>query len=260
MKNTEQIKAHWDEKADSFGQSQRATHGDTHLRELEVQAIEQTLGDHLKVIDVGCGNGYSTLRFAKTFSNSHFQGVDYSQKMIEVASDSLADSGLTNLSFSVMDVLDSSPEFQNRFDVAITERCLINLTSHEDQLKALKNLSSLVKSGGKLILSEESIQSYRKINGLRLQVGLPEMSIQWHNLYLDMDRILEELPPSLSLLNVHDFSSSYYLGTRFFKAFLYHERGWDPGEDVAGEFNRISTLVPPVGDYGLIKIYEFVKE
>ena len=49
-------------------------------------------------------------------------------------------------------------------------------------------------------------------------------------------------------------------GPVFFKAFLYHERGWDPGEDVAGEFNRISTLVPPVGDYGLIKIYEFVKE
>ena len=159
----------------------------------------------------------------------------------------------------VMDILEPHEKFKNRFDIAVTERCIINLIRHEDQVQAIINLGKMLKAGGKLILSEESIQSYSKINDLRKNAGLPDMAIQWHNLYMDIDRIQKDLPENLILENVYDFSSSYYLGTRFFKALIYHEQGRDPGADVTGTFNQLAAEVPSLGDYGLIKIYEFRK-
>lgn len=259
MFSTDQVKEHWDTKADEFGKSQRATHGDIHLRELEIKAIEDRLAENLEIIDVGCGNGYSTLRFSHKFAKSNFIGVDYSEKMIGVANESLKNQDHANIQFRVMDILKPHNEFKNRFDIAITERCIINLIKHEDQVQAITNLAQMLKPGGKLILSEESIQSYNKINDLRKNAGLPDMTIQWHNLYMDMDRIQKDLSENLKLVNVFDFSSSYYLGTRFFKALIYHEQGRDPGADVTGTFNQLAAEVPTLGDYGLIKIYEFRK-
>lgn len=259
MFSTDQVKEHWDTKADEFGQNQKATHGDIHLRELEIKAIEDRLGENLEIIDVGCGNGYSTLRFSQKFNKSNFIGVDYSEKMIRVANESLKNQDYENIQFMVMDILEPHEKFKKRFDIAVTERCIINLIRHEDQVQAIINLGKMLKAGGKLILSEESIQSYSKINDLRKNAGLPDMAIQWHNLYMDIDRIQKDLPENLILENVYDFSSSYYLGTRFFKALIYHEQGRDPGADVTGTFNQLAAEVPSLGDYGLIKIYEFRK-
>ena len=59
------------------------------MHALEIEAIRLQLADGLRVADVGCGNGYATLRFALQFC-SEFVGVDYSERMIHYSRQALA--------------------------------------------------------------------------------------------------------------------------------------------------------------------------
>jgi len=260
MTEAVKVKEHWDKMAQSMGKAQQATHGDIHLRALEIEAIQKYLKDG-RIIDVGCGNGYSTLKFAKELPNSSFLGVDYSEEMLEYARTAKAESNTENVEFEFLDITQEVPyKLCNQFDIAVTERCLINLTSHEAHLTGLINLGKLVKPGGLLCLSEESIQAYNRINDLRKSAGLSDMTIQWHNLYLDLDRLIQELPSDLEYIGADDFSSSYYLGTRFYKAYFYENQGLDPAADVTGDFNRLAAQIPPMGDYGLLNLFLFKKK
>jgi len=254
MPTANQIKEHWDNKASTFGTDSRATHEDVFLRQMEIENLAKYLENNKNIVDVGCGNGYSTIELSKKYSEINMVGLDYSEKMIEVANDALKKENTKNVRFQVFDILDDTTDLSEQFDIAISERCLINLSSIEDQVKGLINISNLVKPGGLILLSEETIQAYNNINNLRKKVNLPDMAIQWHNLYLDIDIILNKVSHVLEFVKEDNFSSSYYIGTRFYKALFYESIGKDPGSDLTSIFNQSATLVPPLGDFGLLKI------
>src|SRR3989344_3315230 len=86
---TKKIKGFWDNQAVTFKQSQLATAPDTYYRSLEIEKISSYLQNGKKVLDIGCGNGFSTLLFAAKFPKSTFAGMDYSSKMVEAANAAL---------------------------------------------------------------------------------------------------------------------------------------------------------------------------
>ncbi len=251
------IKEHWDNKAKKYQDAQEATHEDVLLRDLEIESLLKHLGkyvsDNKTVVDIGCGNAFSTFQFAKKFSNAQFKGVDYSEEMIKYANSAKEKNGVLNIDFERVDILDTE-DFHEKFDIAITERCLINLKTVDDQIKAMKNIYKMLNNSGIVILSEETIQAYNNINDLRKSVGLSDMSIQWHNQYIDYEKFAKGIEDYFDIVEVDNFSSSYYLGTRFYKAFYYSKEGKDPGSDLLSDFNKIAAVVPPVGDFGLLKI------
>ena len=254
----EDIKDHWDNKATSFGDSQEATHEDTYLRDMEINALINTIKKYgnkdSNLIDIGCGNAYSTFHFAKVFPRMSIEGVDYSEKMIEEADKSNEKKKFENISFKVSNVLNSEDFEENKYDLVTTERCLINLSTHEDHIKALKNIHKTLKKDGVAILSEETIQAYNNINSLRQMAGLSNMSIQWHNKYIDYDKMLNDIEGLFDVIEVNNFSSSYYLGTRLFKALFYDELGKDAGSDLQSKYNEVSSKIMAVGDFGLLKL------
>jgi ubiquinone/menaquinone biosynthesis C-methylase UbiE len=79
------IKEFWEQQAETFEQSDLATAPDHHYRQLEIREILKHLNDGQRLLDVGYGNGYSTLRFASAFPSSEFIGVDYSPTMVDHA-------------------------------------------------------------------------------------------------------------------------------------------------------------------------------
>src|SRR4030095_16999488 len=90
----------------------------------------------------------------------------------------------SNLRFEVQDILalDLPPA---SYDIAVSQRCLIHLTSWTAQQKALSNIARILKPGGLLILQEGTKQGREALNQARDAVGLNQMPIVPFNLDCD---------------------------------------------------------------------------
>jgi len=182
---TASIKAYWDGRAlDATLELDLVTHRDHSQRLLEMEVLLQYLPRGQRVLDVGCGNGFSTARLAR--HASRVLGIDYSAAMIERARRDFG--GLPNVEFQVKDVLnlDLPPA---AFDVAVSQRCLINLASWEAQQKALANIAAAIAPGGCFILQEGTRQGRTRLNEVRESLGLPRMPPVAYNLDFDEDKL-----------------------------------------------------------------------
>ena len=64
----------------------------------------------------------------------------------------------------------------------------------------------------------------------------------------------------LQLIEISNFSSTYYVGTRVLKPLLIHALGVDIDvSDPSMEWNRWFSQLPPWGDYGVQKLFVFKK-
>lgn len=165
------IKSHFDSRA---SQKKSATSPDYNLREVEIQHITKHLSDNKQILDLGCGNGYSTLMYASRFK-SDFLGIDYSKPMIDSAKKlSKKFNYKGNVNFEVSDVL--NPDLRESFfDIAITQRLLINLASEKNQIKVISNIHKALKPNGRYFMCEGTLQGHRRLNKLRKEAGLDEI-------------------------------------------------------------------------------------
>jgi SAM-dependent methyltransferase len=137
---------------------------------------------------------------------------------------------------------------------------VINLPSWERQAQALREAIRVVKPGGLLLLSEACLQGWRNLNRFREEWGLGPIPMPPFNNYLDVDAVVEELTPSARLLELANFSSSYYVGTRLLKPLLAQasQAPIDPA-DPDTDWNRWCSMLPPAGDYGVQVLFVFQK-
>jgi SAM-dependent methyltransferase len=169
------------------------THPDVWQRWLEIESIKRFVRPSDRVLDVGCGNGYTTTHIALLVRE--IVGIDVSTEMIARArsaeGDGVAAPGA--MTFTVCDVLELDHADVGLFDVAISERCLINLPGWPEQQRAIANIASVLKPGGRFILVEGSRGGRERLNRLRQAVGLDPMSPVWHNVDFDEEETLAYL-------------------------------------------------------------------
>jgi SAM-dependent methyltransferase len=176
------VKQFWDDRAaDPALDASQVTHPDVWQRWLEIETIKTLVSPRDRVIDIGCGAGYATKQIAPRVTD--ILGVDYSAGMIARAT---AEDVPANARFAVGDVLNLSPANFGVFDVAVTIRCLINITDWPTQQAALRNIAEVVRPGGRYIFVEGLRDGRDALNKLREAVGLERMPTVWHN--LDFDR------------------------------------------------------------------------
>lgn len=136
-----EIRDYWEKRATERASSPQATTNDVYLRELEIATFISVLrGLEIPqggaVLDVGCGDGYTTMAIAGALPHLKVYGVDYSQAMLEIACASLAARPALkdSVAFSLGDATDLvSTCGDTVYDVVLTDRCLINLESRDDQ-------------------------------------------------------------------------------------------------------------------------------
>ncbi|MFC1730164.1 class I SAM-dependent methyltransferase [candidate division KSB1 bacterium] len=246
-KNVKDIHNYWDEQAISNQPGELATHKDINQVNLEVNTIIKYLRDSDHLLDIGCGNGYSTFLYHKKCMKTI--GIDYSMKMIESARKSYAND---NLSFDVGDVL--SLNFKNElFTVVNSTRCLINLTSWEDQKKALYNLHSLLVDKGLLILTEGIKQGRDNLNQLREQCELKSMPPVWHNIDFDEEKLFSFLD-SLFIVKRDIRFGFYDVMTR-----VYYPALIKPQEPEYGtEFHRVAEMLQTIFSESMLNKYSRV--
>ena len=253
----EEIEAYWTAQAHEHGAAPAASWSDVWAIDLEVREIARRLADGDRVLDVGCANGFSTVRLAR-LRRVHVRGIDYVPGMIEHARERIAKIEgelLGSVEFGVGNVLELD-EAEGAFDTVVCVRVLINLRTWENQRRALGALARVLRPGGHLLLSEATHQGLARLNRLRAELGLEALPIPSFNEYLDEERVIEAVRPELELVELANFASSYFVGTRVAKPLL--AKLGLARTDVAdphAEWNRLCATLPAWGDYGTQKLF-----
>ena len=109
-------------------------------------------------------------------------------------------------------------------------------------------------------MSEATVQGWKSLNSFRDEWGLPEIPIPPFNEYIDEVVLKEALPAELRLVEVVNFASSYYVGTRVLKPLLANLLGNSlAAANPSLEWNRWFSELPAWGDYGTQKLFVFEK-
>lgn len=247
----DEVKKFWNQQADLHGTSDMATAPDHYYRQFEIEQITTHLLPDEHVLDAGCGNGYSTIRFFESIRNINIVGLDYSEKMIEQARIA---SGDRPIPFVCTDVLNMAEDLEDvalrNFDTIISQRCLINLATWGDQKRALLEMWKCLRPGGRLILVENFADGLERLNALRLVHELPPITQRWHNRYLHMQEFMEFADNHFIVEPFENIGNMYYLVSRVVYAALAKLSGGDPQYN--HDINRIAAKMPTLGD-----LYEY---
>ena len=104
-----------------------------------------------KILDVGCGDGKVTAEIARAVPDGLVVGIDASAEMIAFAKKTFPAKKFANLKFQICDARKISPQkFGKKFDFVFSNAALHWVDDHR---KILRGAASVLKSGGRLVVS-----------------------------------------------------------------------------------------------------------
>lgn len=254
------IKNYWDERASLNQNAVTGTTNDVYLRELEIKTFCDTLKNlginkNSKILDVGCGDGYTTLNIAMSFPESKFEGVDYSENMISNAQANIknSDGAVSNVTFKVADATKIQNSFSDEiFDFILSDRCLINLENSQAQYEAIKQISKILKPGGYYIAIENFNGGQNNLNEARAKMGLSEIPVRWHNLFFSENEFVKNVSGWFTSVDFVEFSSAYYYATRVIYSAICKLQGVEP--DYMHDIHKVSVDLPVIGKFSPIRL------
>ena len=209
MTGKDNLKAYWEKKG--LEKSSQATMRDFHLRGLEVEALRIELQPDDIVLDAGAGNGASGIQLAPNVK--HLILTDFASSMVREAENTIARSGVKNADALVADVLNLSSFMDRRIDTVISTRCLINLTSFEEQCLAISQIHNVLVTGGRLLLLESTVDGWNNLNALRAEFALNPIELHWHNTVFEKAKLVQELKGKFEIVKCVNFGN-YFLISR----------------------------------------------
>lgn len=255
------IKNYWDNNALIYRGSHEASWGDIYAINLEIETIGKYIKNGDDVLDIGCANGYSSIQQWQNKRLNSLVGIDYSGNMIHYANLNKKQFNLdnANLNFNVGDIREICyPE--NTFDVTYTTRVLINLPSWEEQKKAILECIRVTKKGGKVIFSEGFWEPLVLLNAIRKLVNLEPLAEHDFNRYIKQN-YLEKFLDDLKLqYKREDFSSVYYLGSRFLRELVTKVDDYEGYSNPINEQFYNLEKVYSGGNFGIQQAYVITKE
>ncbi len=249
------VKEHYKKEAKENNLSLTSTMADVSTRRLEMEAILSYLKSSKKCLEIGCGNGSASVEISKKIKLD-LLATDFSEDMIALAKQQPTKGVKGKIAFAQLDVLDLN--YQKKFDVVFTERCIINLLNWDDQKKALKNMAAALKTGGHLLLLEAFNDGLEELNKARADLGLEPNKPAYHNFYLDKDAVIGHLKTEgLKFVEENNFLSSYFFGSRV----LYPAIAKANKKEITynSAFAKYFSLMPALGNYSQIKLLVFKK-
>ena len=180
---------HWDERAKQHSDYQEVNIGDIQQRELENDFILRYLQPGDRVLEVGCGNGFSTKLFRENVA--HIDAFDFSEEMISKARQVV---GEKNNRFFYDDVLNIS-SCHTTYNKVICVRVLINLRNLDEQRVAIKNIVSRIELGGMLLMVEGFEEGFKNLSSLRCKLGLNNVvpaRINFYSSISDIESVIHE--------------------------------------------------------------------
>lgn len=179
--DAESIRRYWEEQ----GRADRpATSRDPFLAELERADIEARLDGSMDTLEVGCGDGIHTVRYARRVRR--LTAIDIAGSLLDRARERLAAEGIGAVELVRASVLEAADRFGTAsFDAVISQRCLINLPTWELQRSALEQIHDVLRTGGIFLLTEGFQEDLERMNAMRDRCGLEPIAAVPHNRFLE---------------------------------------------------------------------------
>ena len=251
MEKKEQILEYWNGQAVKYNDSPLATTPDIITFDMEINEILKELKDGQTILNIGCGNGVKDIEYCQK-KHIHLKGIDFSQQMIDVAKTQL--NKIANLQgsleFEYGDVLNLNES--KKYDVVITNRCLINLESDEQQIQAIDSIYEVLNDDGIFLMMECTMQGLNNINDIRKKFGLEEIKERWHNKYLNEEKILDYISKKFKDVEINNFNSTYFLLSRTLNALM--TKNTDE-INYTSEINQYAAKLPALGAYAPLKLF-----
>jgi ubiquinone/menaquinone biosynthesis C-methylase UbiE len=222
------------------------------LKKIENDVILDNVESNSRILDLGCGNGETLFLLAK-YKNCRCVGIDFSEEMLDVAKKRCHNLKVDFYRGSILDI----PSDIGLFDVIVTQRSLINLDSIEQQKKVFNSIFELLEPKGLYLMVETFNDGLKKINELREMLGLYLMEKPWHNLFLNEADINSWQSDAFFIEEFSRFASTYYLFSRVLYAKLAEIN--DESLRYDSDINKISCMLPPVGDIGYVQMVKWKK-
>ncbi len=184
---------HWNLRALSVKDPAAVNIGDSSQRELETMFVLANLPSNCRVLEVGCGNGFLTaiLRSHASFVDA----FDYAENMVAQAKQLHSE---TNNRFFHDNILAPS-RVAPPYEAIVCVRVLINLRDLEEQATAVRNMHSLLASGGTLLLVEGYLDGFEALNELRRRCGLEPMKPASINFYSRFSQFMAAVEPMFAV-------------------------------------------------------------
>jgi ubiquinone/menaquinone biosynthesis C-methylase UbiE len=196
---------HWNERAVTVKDDIEVNIMDIFQREIEYDYVCRHLTSEMRLLEVGCGNGFSTARFRTLVK--HVDAFDYAESMVARAREKF---GETNNRFLVDNVLAPS-KVSGAYDAVVCIRVLINLRNLDEQRTALNTLDALTKPGGFLLLAEGFSEGFDALNELRSKIALPPIKPAPINVYSSTCELLSFFEGRYDLADEFHLGSYDYL-------------------------------------------------
>lgn len=207
-KNLNIVKEHWEKKET------------VSLRDKNLKLLEQNIIiDYIKrskkntLMDIGCGDASDTVKFAQYVNKVY--AYDYSKAMLSKSADIIK--GIDNISLDELNILED--QINQKTDLVITKRLLINLGNFDNQKNAIRKIHNSIEEDGYYIMLETSIEGLKNLNELRVKVGLDIIPEPYHNTLFDLN-ILKEFLNQLFVIEDIKYFSTYYFLTRVYNPLL----------------------------------------
>ncbi len=206
---------------------------DKNLLNLEIQLIKSRLSRKSKILDVGCGEGESTLEYSK-IAGVKIHAADFSDTRLKKASRRLG--GRKNVILKKVDFL-GNYSLNKNYDTIISQRFLINLMAWKLQKKVLLDLKSMLKKRGRLILLEGSLEGVNSLNKFRRALEMKPIPVKWHNLFFNDKQLTAFMKKNQMKLVEEDGLGEYFILTRGVRPYFDRKLNWD------SKFNKMAAKV-----------------
>jgi SAM-dependent methyltransferase len=250
----EKIIDHYRGEAVKHGLEGTSTIQDIRTRRLEMDALFSYIRDGIRVLEVGCGNGYVAEALVQQFA-VELDATDLSGDLIALAKQRTIEGARGRVHFAQADILQLAAV--ESYDLIFTERCIQNLLCWEDQQKALANIVRALKPGGQFVMLESFYTGMNQLNAARRELDLPDVAPPWHNVWFDEQATRDHME-SLGCVYVDQncFLSGYYFGSRVLLPALMPK-----GKSVTSNsaLNDYFCHLPAHGDFCPMKILRFQK-
>jgi len=90
------------------------------------------------------------------------------------------------------------------------------------------------------------------MNKARQCVGLSEIPLRWHNLFLRKKDFLKDVNPLFELISFNEFASAYYFATRVVYSKMCHMNNVEP--DYSHDIHKLSVDLPWFGEFSPVKM------
>lgn len=244
----DEILKFWDERA---GLDNLAGTNDFVLTGIEQMYLFDNIQRGSRVLDIGCGNGSSLIKLISEKDCSGI-GIDFSAEMVKLARQKALSESLSERVEWYQRGVPPVPNEWGPFDVAYSQRCLINLTDVEQQKEAVLSVKDTLKSGGMYIMMECFDEGAQETNLLRRRLGLQSMEAPWHNLFFQLHEVKSWSTEEFYVEKVVHVSSTYHFLSRVVNAKLAANSGEALKYDAA--INLLAAQLPQdIGEFGPVK-------